>query len=239
MDRVQIALMGSFDDEGRVCVMPEYLNALWAAGAVGTLLPYREDKRFLREIADRFDGFMFCGGDDIDPILYGEENKGKSKNIRSNRDSFELAVFDEILPSEKPILAICRGLQILNVYLGGTLYQHIDNHSQTAPKNVREQKTILQKGTLLEKIIGNEEIWTNSFHHQNIKRLGTGLVADAKSHDGYIEAVHLEGHRFCLGVQWHPESYFDEDESSSKIFSEFVKACTPLDTKIETRKNDI
>ena len=225
MDRVQIALMGSFDNEGRVCIMPEYLNALWAEGAVGTLLPYRTDKAFLHEVVEKFDGFMFCGGDDIDPQLYGEENKGDSKNICSNRDSFELAVFDEVFASGKPILAICRGLQMLNVYLGGTLYQHIDGHSQSSPKNVREQKTIIYKCTLLANIIETNEILTNSFHHQNIKKLGRGLVADAESHDGYTEAAHLDGHRFCLGVQWHPEPYFDEDESSSRIFSAFVEAC--------------
>ena len=225
MDRVQIALMGSFDGEGRVCIMPEYLNALWAAGATGTLLPYRTDKKFLREVADKFDGFMFCGGDDIDPKLYGEENQGDSKNTCSVRDGFEMAVFDEIFSSGKPILAICRGLQILNVYLGGTLHQHIDGHSQTAPKNVREQTTLVYKGSLLERIVGSNEILTNSFHHQNIKRLGSGLVADAESQDGYIEAAHVEGHKFRLGVQWHPEAYFSEDESSSKIFFEFIKAC--------------
>lgn len=225
MDRVQIALMGSFDCEGRVCIMPAYLDALWAAGAVGTLLPYRTDKKFLREVAEEFDGFMFCGGDDIDPKLYGEENKGDSENICSVRDAFELAVFDEIIKTGKPILAICRGLQILNVYLGGTLYQHIENHSQTAAKNVREQKTHIYKGSLLEELVATNEIFTNSFHHQNVKLLGQGLVADAVSHDGYIEAAHLEGHRFCLGVQWHPEAYFSEDESSSRIFSAFVKAC--------------
>ena len=225
MERVQIALMGSFDGEGRVCIMPAYLNALWASGAVGTLLPYRTDDNFLREVAEKFDGFMFCGGDDIDPKLYGEENRGESKNTCSIRDEFEIAVFSEILKSGKPILAICRGLQILNVYLGGTLYQHIDNHSQTSPKNIREQKTVIYKGSLLEELIGANEILTNSFHHQNVKVLGRGLIADAESHDGYIEAAHLEGHRFCLGVQWHPEAYFDEDESSSKIFSAFVNAC--------------
>lgn len=225
MNRVQIALMGSFDDEGRVCVMPEYLNALWAAGAVGTLLPYRTDEAFLREVAEKFDGFLFCGGNDIDPKLYGEENKGDSKNICSLRDDFEMAVFKEAFASGKPIFAICRGLQILNAYLGGTLYQHIDGHVQTTPKNVREQKTLVNKGTLLANITGMDEIFTNSFHHQNIKVLGRGLVANAESHDGYIEAAHLEGHKFCLGVQWHPEPYFNEDESSSKIFSAFVEAC--------------
>ena len=224
MDKVRIALMGSFDGEGRVCILPEYLNALWAQGAVGVLLPYRTDREYLSWAKDYFDGFMFCGGDDIDPKLYGEENRA-SKNICSLRDGFELAMFDEIINAGKPILAICRGLQVLNVYLGGTLYQHIDNHSQSLPKNVREQKTLINKGSLLHKIVGENEILTNSFHHQNIKTLGRDLVADAESTDGYIEAAHLAGHRFCLGVQWHPEAYFAEDKTAANIFAAFVDAC--------------
>ncbi len=224
MDKVRIALMGSFDGEGRVCILPEYLRALWAWGAVGVLLPYRTDKEYLSWVKEYFHGFMFCGGDDIDPKLYGEENKA-SKNICSLRDDFEMALFDEIIDSGKPILAICRGIQILNVYLGGTLHQHIDNHSQSTPKNARGQKTLINKGSLLHKIVGEDEILTNSFHHQSIKELGRDLVADAESADGYIEAAHLAGHRFCLGVQWHPEAYFTEDNSAAAIFSAFVEAC--------------
>lgn len=224
MSKVRIALMGSYDEEGRNCILPAYINALWAQGAVGILLPYRTDKDYLSWVAEYFDGFMFCGGDDIDPTLYHEDNVA-AKNICSLRDDFEMAMFDKIIASGKPILAICRGLQILNVYLGGTLYQHIDGHSQSEPKNVREQKTLVKSGSLLEKIVGQSEIMTNSFHHQNINVLGRGLIPDAESLDGYIEAAHLDGHRFCLGVQWHPEAYFDEDSSSSSIFSAFVEAC--------------
>ena len=121
MNKIKIALMGSFDGEGRVCVLPDYLNALWAHGAIGTLLPYCTDEDFLCETVDYFDGFLFCGGDDINPTLYGEENKGESKNICSARDDFEVAIIAKILASGKPILAICRGHQLLNAYLGGTL----------------------------------------------------------------------------------------------------------------------
>ena len=224
MDKVKIALMGSYDEEGRNCILPAYINALWAQGAVGVLLPYRTDEEYLSWVSRYFDGFMFCGGDDIDPALYHEENIA-SKNICSLRDSFEIAVFNKILPTGKPVLAICRGIQILNVYLGGTLHQHIDGHSQSERKNMREQKTLIKSGSCLEKIVGRGEIMTNSFHHQNIKALGRGLFPDAESYDGYIEAAHLDGHKFCLGVQWHPEGYFDEDSSSSDIFAAFVEAC--------------
>ena len=225
MNRIKIALMGSHDDEGRVCVSPAYLNALWSFGAVGTLLPYCTDKAFLRETVDYFDGFLFCGGGDIDPQIYGEENSGDSKNICSVRDTFEMAMYQEVLASGKPILAICRGLQVMNAHLGGTLYQHIDGHVQEEPIRVLTQKTFVNRDSVLGKIAGKDEILTNSFHHQNIKVLGNGLVADAMSEDGYIEAAHFDGHKFCLGVQWHPEAYFDEDETSRKIFVAFIDAC--------------
>ena len=225
MNRIKIALMGSYDDEGRVCVSPAYLNALWSSGAVGTLLPYRTDEAFLRETVEYFDGFLFCGGNDIDPRLYGEENTGDSKNVCSIRDSFEMAMYKAALACGKPIFAICRGLQVMNAHLGGTLYQHIDGHVQEEPICIRTQKTFVNRESFLEKIAGKDEILTNSFHHQNIKVLGNGLVADAVSEDGYIEAAHLDGHRFCLGVQWHPEAYFDEDETSQKMFAAFIEAC--------------
>lgn len=225
MDKIKIGLLGSHDEEGRMCIMPAYLNALWAQGAVGILLPYRTDKEFIAETVDYFDGFMLCGGDDIDPTLYGEKNDGLSKNICSARDEFELALFSAAYDRDKPILGICRGEQIINVARGGSLYQHIENHSQSVPKSERLQKTRIESNSLLHKIIGEDEIFTNSFHHQNINRLGEGLVCNAKSEDGYIEAIHAPDRKFCLAVQWHPEISAESDEDSRKIFKAFVDAC--------------
>ena len=216
--------MGSFDDEGRVCIMPTYLNALWGEGAIGILLPYRTDPDFLREVASQFDGFLFCGGVDADPALYGEENLGLSKNICSLRDGFEMAMYKEIFSCGKPILGICRGMQMMNIRRGGSMHQDIDNHSQTTDKTECPQKTLINDG-LLKEIVGKSEIMTNTYHHQCVKALGEGLVVDAVSEDGYIEAIHLDGHRFCLGVQWHPEYCYGIDEPSTKIFEAFVKAC--------------
>jgi putative glutamine amidotransferase len=225
MDKIKIGLLGSHDEEGRMCIMPAYLNALWTQGAVGTLLPYRTDETFIAEAVEYFDGFMLCGGDDIDPTLYGEQNLGLSKNVCSSRDRFERALFPAAYAADKAILGICRGEQIINVAMGGSLYQHIDNHLQSAPKNERLQKTRIENGSLLHKIIGKDEILVNSFHHQNINKLGEGLVCNAMSEDGYIEAVHAPEKRFCLAVQWHPEISAHTDEDSNKIFEAFVKAC--------------
>ena len=226
MDKIKIALLGSCDEEGRMCIMPAYLNALWEQGAAGILLPYRTDEGFISESIQYFDGFMFCGGDDIDPTLYGEENLGLSKNICSARDAFELAVWAAAYEADKPMLGICRGEQMLNVTRGGSLYQHIENHSQGDPKSERLQKTILKSGSLFHKIIGKDEILANSFHHQCINILGNGLAIDAVSADGYIEAIHSPDKKFCLAVQWHPEISAPTDEDSRKIFKAFVAACT-------------
>ena len=208
-----------------MCIMPAYLDALWAQGAVGILLPYRTDEQFFAEAVDYFDGFMLCGGDDIDPTLYGEQNFGQSKNICSARDEFELALFSKAYAADKAILGICRGEQIINVARGGSLYQHIENHSQSAPKSERLQKTRIGRGSLLHKIVGKDEILVNSFHHQNIKALGEGLLCDAVSDDGYIEAIHAPDKKFCLAVQWHPEISAPTDEDSRNIFEAFVAAC--------------
>lgn len=224
MKRVKIALMGSYDSEERVCIMQTYLNSLWEAGAMGVLLQYRTDPEFLQYVVEEFDGFLFCGGDDIDPALYGETNTG-SKNICSVRDGFELAVFDAIWASGKPIFGICRGIQMMNVALGGSMHQHIYGHSQETPKTLFEQKILITDGGLLHSILNKNEIFTNTFHHQCVKELGRGLVIDAMSDDGYIEAIHLEGHKFCLGVQWHPEYCYGIDDASTKIFDAFIKAC--------------
>jgi len=122
-------------------------------------------------------------------------------------------------------LGICRGEQAINVFLGRTLHQHIDGHRQTKERSVREQLTRLVENGFLHKTIGEIEISTNSFHHQVVDTLGKGLVCEAYSSDGYIEAIRSTEHNFCLGVQWHPENYHYTDETSLKIFRAFIKAC--------------
>ncbi len=223
MKRANIALASSISD-GMVSVRDTYLNSIWREGAIPTLLQPRADEEYVSRAAEDFDGFVFCGGDDIDPKYYGEENVA-SKNICSVRDEFERMLFEAVYKTGKPILGICRGMQVINVFLGGSLHQHIDGHVQEEHRAVRTHSVSLTEGAMLAEILGEENIDVNSFHHQVVKVLADGLAVDAVSSDGYLEACHAVGHPFLLCVQWHPESYYDDCETSRKIFKAFVEAC--------------
>ncbi len=223
MKKVNIALSASISD-GTVSVRDSYLNSIWQAGGIPTLLPPLVDEEFVSRVAGTFDSFVFCGGGDLDPKYYCEENIA-SKNICSIRDEFERMLFEAVYKTGKPILGICRGMQVINVFLGGSLHQHIDGHVQNEPRHARTHNVSLIKGSPLSEILGEESIDVNSFHHQVVKVLADGLAVDAMDKDGYIEAFHVEGHRFLLCVQWHPEAYYDHCETSRKIFKAFVEAC--------------
>ena len=223
--RPLIAMSTSIDDKNLLSINKDYLTSVYQRGGLGVIISPTLEQRIITEYAEEFDGFIFCGGDDIDPKYYGEEKHAETKNICSFRDEFEYLLFQNIYMTGKPILAICRGAQVLSVFLGGNLFQHIEGHRQSAPRYVTGQKTYVEKGGFLYDIIGKEKIHTNSFHHQCVKSLGRGLVCDARSDDGYIEAWYSEKHPFCLGVQWHPENFYPLDSSSSKIFDAFISAC--------------
>jgi putative glutamine amidotransferase len=220
-----IAMLASIDEKNQITINRDYLTAINNSGGIGVVVPHTLDDVKISEYAKTFDGFVFCGGSDIDPKYYGEEKHSETKNICSLRDEFEYKIFNEIYPLKKPILAICRGEQAVNVFLGGTLHQHIENHVQTEKRHVTKQKVTLTKNGYLHRLLGREEIYTNSFHHQCVACLGRGLICDGVSFDGYIEAFHSSEHPFCVGVQWHPENFYDLEDSSSKIFDSFISAC--------------
>ena len=225
MKRPIIGITSSKTAEGKLAMSQNYLNSVWEAGGVGVLLAYTDDPEKLAEYAQVFDGFLFAGGDDMDPARYGESVMFDNVEIDSDRDAFELGLYACVKATNKPILGICRGIQVLNVAEGGTLYQHIDGHRQTpTPGTVTEQVTKVVKGSMLEALVGKEEILVNSFHHQNVKDLAPTLATDAISADGYIEAAHMPGHKFFLAVQWHPEIYRTTSEGMRKVFSAFVDA---------------
>ena len=225
MQRPFIGITCSKTAEGKIAMSQNYLNSVWEAGAIGVFLAYTQDPEKLAEYAQVFDGFLFGGGDDMDPARYGEVKMFESVEIDADRDAFELALYEQVKPTGKPILGICRGLQLLNVAEGGTLYQHIDGHRQNTPGTNTEQKTLVYRDSMLYRMTESTEIYVNTFHHQNVKALAPTLTADAKSEDGYIEAAHMENHPFYLAVQWHPEIYYQSDASMQKVFSAFVQAC--------------
>lgn len=225
MKRPIIGITSSKTAEGKLAMSQNYLNSIWEAGGVGVLLAYTDDPEKLAEYAQVFDGFLFAGGDDMDPARYGESVMFDNVEIDSDRDAFELGLYACVKATNKPILGICRGIQLLNVAEGGTLYQHIDGHRQTpTPGTVTEQVTKVVKGSMLESLVGKQEILVNSFHHQNVKDLAPTLAIDAISADGYIEAAHMPGHKFFLAVQWHPEIFRTTSEGMRKVFSAFVDA---------------
>lgn len=204
-----------------------YMDALWRAGALGVPLSYTTDPEKVAGYVDTCDGFLFSGGVDIDPIRYGEEKQDERVEIDLDRDAFELAMFPEIYKSRKPILGICRGIQLINVALGGSLYQHMDGHRQSEPETERPQLARLPEGSLLREICKKQEINVNSFHHQSIKDVAPGLLVDALSEDGFVEAVHAPSYPFLLAVQFHPEIYnhCPDDDHSRALFRAFVEAC--------------
>lgn len=212
---------------GKMMLNKVYLDAVWAAGGHPVILAYTTDPEKLAEYAAIHDGFLFSGGVDVDPVLYGEEKAFDSVEIDHERDAFEKGLFSAVYPTEKPILGICRGIQSINVWLGGTLHQHMEGHRQDVPGEERTHPVRIREGRMFRAVCGKDEVMVNTFHHQAIKTLAPGLVADAFSSDGFVEAVHGEGERFLFAVQFHPEFYCgkEADDHSFAIFSAFVNAC--------------
>ena len=213
--------------EERIKLSQHYLNAVWNAGGLPVILAYTTEPQKIAEYTATFDGFLFSGGVDLDPVLYGEEKQFDSVEIDPRRDAFEKALFEAVYPTGKPIFGICRGVQSVNVWLGGTLHQHMEGHRQDVPGVRHEYPTAICEGSLFHKICGKTSVGVNSFHHQAVKDVAPALVVDAVSEDGFVEALHAPDHPFLLAVQFHPEIYCgaEDDDHSHLLFRAFVDAC--------------
>ena len=225
MNRPAIAITPSYNSDGMIRMRPAYLDAVWDAGGLPVFVSYTTDPAKLDEYARQFDGFLFAGGVDVDPKYYGEQVMFDSVSISEERDSFELELAARVLPTSKPVLGICRGIQLINVAMGGSLYQHIDGHSQSEPRDVRPQHVRLAVGTPFCRLAGGRsELMVNSFHHQAVSRPAPGLCVAAEADDGICEAIYQPGERFLVGVQWHPELFYTQDETAGNLFRAFVEA---------------
>lgn len=179
---------------------------------------------------DECSGLLLLGGTDVNPFRYNEVSHRETDPADDERDVAESKVLGESIARNMPILAICRGMQMLNVHLGGTLTQHIgnlDRHRRRTPDSpgLPAHAVRIESGTLLSQIAGRETWQVNSRHHQAVARLGEGLKASARDpHDGIIEAVELPSRRFVLGVQWHPEDQAPRDAEQRKLFQAFAEA---------------
>lgn len=194
------------------------------------ILPITDMPEVIRMYANEFDGFLFTGGDDVDPVSYGEEKLPTCGDIEPERDAFELALLKEVTALKKPVFGICRGIQIMNTFLGGTLYQDID--TQYAPlegkqhciKDESDGAThhLVKVEGFLRDLLGQEEIMTNSYHHQSVKMLGQGFHPAGYSAEGLLEAAERTDYPYFRAVQWHPE--VRPDHFSQSIFAQFLEA---------------
>jgi len=225
MNRPIIGVTSS-GSENQIILKNRYFHALWETGCMPVALPNELDWNRTEEYADRFDGFLFTGGVDVDPKYYMEDRSPLCGEIEPWRDSFELGLLASVMLRGKPVFGICRGIQLLNVGLGGSLYQHVDGHSPCEGHEDTRHPVYIYDGSLLKEILGEQAVTVNSYHHQMVKGLGKGLKSCADLPDGRCEAIWLPGHRFFLGVQWHPEMIYREDKNAKKLFEAFKKACT-------------
>jgi putative glutamine amidotransferase len=212
--------------------MSDYLESVRRAGATPRELTLADDPA---AIAGSVDGLLLTGGGDVDPALYGATPHATFGAAEPGRDAFEIALVRAVLEAGKPVFAICRGMQLLNVALGGDLVQDIPTEvNGAAHHDVREPRYALAHevwttqgsrfSTLMrEKLVDGESCQVNSRHHQAVKHLGAGLEVVATAPDGVIEAVERPG-AFCLGVQWHPENFWRTGEFRP-LFEGFVDAC--------------
>lgn len=211
----------------------DYQKVIAANGGIPIILPFLEEN-LAQEMVEKCDAILFSGGEDVDPQFYGQDPHQKLGETIPLRDKWEIALLEKAMEKKKPILAICRGIQLVNIALGGSLIQDIPSdiknsikHSQTVNRSWDSHWVTLEKGSRLEEILQETKIRVNSLHHQAIDRLAEPLRVTAKSSDGVIEAIEHEYYgNFLLGIQWHPESMAATDEKMNKIFAEFVKSAT-------------
>ena len=209
-----------------------YVESVRKAGGIPVLLPHTPEDA--DAIAQRLDGLLISGGPDIDPKLFSEQPVPKLGAICPERDTSEYALLQAFMAAGKPILGICRGMQILNVYCGGTLYQDLGSqytaaplqkHVQEAPRWFTSHDVSVVQGTKLGEMLQAETIGVNSYHHQAVKDLAPGFVVTATAYDGVIEAIEKPDHVFCVGIQWHPECMFALTSPFDNVFATFVQAC--------------
>lgn len=215
----------------RFYLRKNYSEAIFEAGGTPVLLPLIPHRDFSQELIKNLDAIVISGSNtDVDPHLYGEEPHPKLASVMTRRDQTDLYLLEAVFQKRKPLLAICFGIQILNVFLGGTLWQDVDSqvngavkHSQDSSDDYKSHTVSIRSNSLLHELAGEKEVRVNSYHHQAIHKVASQLIPTAKAPDGIVEAVELRDKEyFALGLQWHPEIGWEKDELSRQIFLRFV-----------------
>lgn len=231
-----IGLIPLYDNEkDSYWMLPGYMKALEMCGALPLMLPLTEDKECLEQAFLLCDGLLLTGGHDVDPRMYGKEPSDQCGIPCRSRDKMESILFGAALKADKPVLGICRGLQFMNAYLGGDLYQDLETeyksasgktaeHHMTPPYDRAVHTVTVKAGSRLADIMGAGEHGVNSYHHQAVKTPAESVEIMAVSEDGLAEAFMVKEKRFMLGVQWHPEFSYMVNPDSQKILRAFVHA---------------
>jgi putative glutamine amidotransferase len=218
---------------GRYTVRDDYVRAVEDAGGL-PLAALTGPPEAASALLDRVDGLLLTGGGDVDPACYGQPRHRTTSLVYPERDAFEIALLRGAIERDRPLLAICRGVQVLNVALGGTLVQDIPSevpgsvdHHPGGRRWAEAHRVQVVPGTLLHRILGEGPVAVNSIHHQAVRDLGRGTRVCARSEgDSLVEGLEVPDRRFVLGVQWHPESFWDHGGRFRPLFESLVQAAS-------------
>lgn len=219
--------------ENKQFVTNAYIQSVRYSGGIPLILPLIRSDQVLKEYAALCDGFLFCGGNDITPLLFGQEPQKGNGQTNISLDLFQIRLMKEVLKTNKPVFSICRGMQVFNVACGGTIFQdislqpgnHLDHMQQSDTRSEVSHKVHVKPGTRLKKYVGSL-LYVNSYHHQTLDRIGKNLQVSAVASDQTVEAIELPSHPFAIGVQWHPECMYRTSSDMRELFGSFILCAT-------------
>lgn len=222
---------GALKGRERAFVGQDYIQAISHAGGIPIILPVIQESQAIAKYVEMIDGLILSGGYDVDPHFYNQEPHALLQCCYPDRDCYEIELVRLAALAEKPILGICRGIQLLNIAFGGSLYQDLSQHSESPLQHNQMSrvdypihKVQIKKGTVLHQIVKQATIRTNSLHHQSVHLPAPGFTINAVSSDGIIEGIEKMDESFILGVQWHPELMCIRDPLMRELFRSFVNA---------------
>ena len=215
-----IGITPQYDPEqDRTWVQHTYLNAVSACGGVPVVIDLYAEEAMVSALCEKLDGILLTGGADIHPSHYREQIDTLCGYICCRRDRLDKILVEQAMRRRLPMLGICRGMQSINVFSGGSLYQHVSCHA----KDTHDIRVV--PDSLLYRILSEETLSVNSFHHQCVKAVPSGYRICAQTEAGDVEAIESVDGRFCLGVQWHPEKVFRSDPLQKRLFDAFIISC--------------